>query len=38
MFDEKSFQSAYEYFRAMYKKVSEQDIEDFAKQYRFGEM
>jgi hypothetical protein len=37
-FDSSSFESAYQYYRNMYKKVTEQDIIDFKKEYRYGSM
>ena len=36
--DERAFQTAYDYMRTMFKKVEKEDIEEFEKKYRFGEM
>jgi hypothetical protein len=36
--DVKSFETAYQYFRSLYKKVEKEDIQDFEKKYRNGEM
>lgn len=35
-FDENSFQTAYEYFRTLYRKIEKEDIENFEKKYRGG--
>jgi DnaJ family protein C protein 9 len=37
-FNLSAFQSAYVYFRQIYKKIEEKDIEDFAKGYIGGDM
>lgn len=37
-FDEGSFQTAYQYFRGLYKKIQKEDIEEFQKRYRNGDM
>lgn len=31
------FTEAYNYYRSMYPKIEKQDIEDFAKKYRFSD-
>jgi DnaJ homolog subfamily C member 9 len=37
-FNEETFQSAYDYFRKIFKPISQQDIQDFAKDYRDSPM
>lgn len=34
--DSEGFSEAYEYFKAYYKRVQKEDIEAFAKEYRFS--
>jgi hypothetical protein len=35
--DSAGFYEAYNYYRSMYKKIEKEDIENFAKKYRFSE-
>jgi len=37
-FDEKSFETAYQYFRTLFKKIEKADIESFELRYRNSSM